>query len=323
MATVWDRTIRRWNRLNARFKTTVDGSNAPTENDEYFIYQILVGTWPAERLWSDWADDAERDAYLDRIDAYLRKAMREAKFRTSWTNPNVAYEDAAVGFVRSAVGSKRPSPFVRELRALAADCARVGAISSLAQTALKLTVPGVPDIYQGCELWDLSLVDPDNRRPVDYDLRRAEVARIRGRVAAGESDALARELLATWPDGRVKLYLTWHLLQLRRERAGTFLDGSYVPLATTGPDAARIVAFAREDLVVVTPRLALRMLAPGDGPPALAFDDETIRLPEDAPRAYIDRLTGARFEPETDAQGAYLRAADVLHAFPVAVLVPS
>ncbi|MBD5656257.1 MAG: malto-oligosyltrehalose synthase, partial [Candidatus Eremiobacteraeota bacterium] len=177
MPGLWDRAIRRWSRANERRKTEVDGSLAPTDNDEYHLYQTLIGTWPTEWLERDDVDENEREQYIVRIEAYLRKSLREAKFRTSWTNPNVAYEDAALGFARDSLTSKRGSAaFLREFRMFARECATIGALSSLAQTTLKLTSPGVPDIYQGCEFWDLSLVDPDNRRPVDYDARAATIA---------------------------------------------------------------------------------------------------------------------------------------------------
>ncbi len=322
MPAQWDRTIRRWGRLNARCKSVVEEAAAPTDNDEYLIYQILLGTWPAQWLDQDTFDAAELALYLDRIEAYLRKALREAKFRTSWTNPNAAYEAAAIAFARDILASRPLSPFVRELRVLARECALLGAASSLAQVTLKLTSPGVPDIYQGCEFWDLSLVDPDNRRPVDYPARHAVIAAFGTRIAAGEAPALAEEVLRAWPDGRVKLYVTWRLLHLRREHPA-FTGGPYAPLETTGPQGEKLVAYARERIVVVVPRLVRSVFAPRDGAPRVAYGREAIRLRSVDAARFVDRFTGRVISAHTDADGTYLEAAELLSTFPVAVLVPS
>jgi len=318
---LWDRAIRRWNRFNARRKTAVDGSLAPTENDEYLLYQTLIGTWPTKWLGGSAIDPGERDAYLERICAYLQKAMREAKFRSSWTNPNLAYEEAACAFAR-AILSVDQSPFVRELREFARQCAAIGATSSIAQTALKLMSPGVPDIYQGCEFWDLSLVDPDNRRPVDYALRMQTIDAFRLRCERGEREALARELVSTWHDGRIKAYVTWQLLHVRRERRATFGSDSYEPLTVTGNRAQHVVAFAREDVIVVAPRLVRRLLERIEGPPAVRFDDERIVLPASAAKRYVERFTGRAFDVRVEGATATLSVGDLLAAFPVAVLEP-
>ena len=323
MPGLWDRAIRRWNRLNARRKTDVDGNAAPTDNDEYLLYQILIGTWPTP--WLDAppsAGERELDEYIERIDAYLRKAMREAKFRTSWTNPNVPYEDASVAFARAILTARRVTPFLRELAELANECAGIGAVSSLAQTTLKLMSPGVPDIYQGCEFWDLSLVDPDNRRPVDYDTRRSTIAAMRERVEADQGAALASELLRAWPTGHVKAFVTWRLLHLRREYPQTFRDGGYAPLEIAGTRAENLVAFARDDIVTLVPRLARRILRREDGTLALTLTNEKIRLNAHAPRAFESRFTGRRLEARNDEGGPYLSAPETLRDFPVAVLVP-
>ena len=322
MPALWDRTIRRWARLNAGRKTSVDDAAAPTNNDEYLIYQILIGTWPAHWLALDAFDPDELEVYLKRLEDYLRKALREAKFRTSWTNPNEAYEAAAIGFVRNILGGPGGAPFVRDLRTFARECATLGALSSLAQVTLKLMSPGVPDIYQGCELWDLSLVDPDNRRPVDYDARHATIRELDARVRSGEAAALASELLEAWPDGRVKLYITWHLLHVRGEVPG-FATAAYAELVTTGTHGEHLVAFARDGIVVVVPRLVRAVSERTSGTPRLTFNGETIRLrPHDAAR-YTDRFTGRTIEARRDADGAYLDATDLLEPFPVAVLLPA
>jgi (1->4)-alpha-D-glucan 1-alpha-D-glucosylmutase len=218
---------------------------------------------------------------------------------------------------------RRGDIFFAEMQALARECATLGAISSLAQTTLKLTVPGIPDIYQGCELWDLSLVDPDNRRGVDYGLRLRALEAMHERVASGEIAPLATELLTSWHDGRIKAYVTWRLLHLRNERAATFLDGAYVPLETTGERAESLVAFLRDDILVVTPRLVRDLLARDDATLDIAFGDETVRLPGSETRRYVDRLTGAFVETHADADGTAVLARDLFAKLPVAVLEPA
>ncbi|MBC5799926.1 MAG: malto-oligosyltrehalose synthase [Candidatus Eremiobacteraeota bacterium] len=321
MPGAWERTIRRWSRLNANCKREVEGNPAPTDNDEYFLYQILIGTWPFEWLADDAIIDAAAlDAYVERIQAYQRKAMREAKFRTSWTNPNVPYEEASLGFTQALLRSPPSTGFVPELQPLAHQCARIGAVSSIAQTVLKLMSPGVPDIYQGCEFWDLSLVDPDNRRPVDYAVRRHALAEMRMRCERGEREALGRHLLTAWHDGRLKAYIIWRLMHLRRECSTTFSGAAYTPLETGGARAGHLVAFERDGIIVVVPRLVRRLLT--NGALTLAFGDETVRLPGRGPARYAERFTGATVATREDADGRYLAAADLLNPFPAAVLEP-
>jgi (1->4)-alpha-D-glucan 1-alpha-D-glucosylmutase len=182
-------------------------------------------------------------------------------------------------------------------------------ISSLAQVVLKCMAPGVPDIYQGCELWDQSLVDPDNRRPVDYTLRARMLAEAQTDPAAARS---------SWLDGRAKLYVTWKLLRLRAERRATFLDGPYTPLTVSGAHSDRVIAFARSDVIVIAPRLVLDLVTPTERGPRLEFGDETIALPPDAVGHYRDIFTDAT----VTANNGTLPVRDVLGPFPVSVLVP-
>jgi (1->4)-alpha-D-glucan 1-alpha-D-glucosylmutase len=322
----WERALRRWGRANVRHKSGHDGALAPTENDEYLIYQTLLGTWPAP--WLDGGVDAipddDREAYLERIDAYVRKATREAKFRTSWTNPDETYERATSQFLRELLRPRRGNAFLRELHAFARELAPLSAVASLAQVVLKLTSPGVPDVYQGTELWDLSLVDPDNRRRVDYALRARMLDEMRARADAGDARGLATDLLRSWTDGRIKAYVTWRLLHLRRERPETFLDGGYAALDVDGAAASHLVAFARERIVIVVPRLVReRFERRADGTLGLAFGDETVRLDAAAPVRYRDVFTDAVVEAVRDPNGLRVRAADLFATLPVAVLVPA
>jgi (1->4)-alpha-D-glucan 1-alpha-D-glucosylmutase len=309
MPGAWSRALRRWSRVNRTKRDVVRGFPAPDPNDEYLLYQTIVGTWPT--AWVDPAGvpDAEYAAYLDRIVAYLQKAQREAKQRTSWSNPDLAYEEATERFIRAIFERTDDARFPGEIGTFVAEIAPVAMISSLAQVVFKCTSPGVPDIYQGGELWDHSLVDPDNRRAVDYPLRAQMLA------DAKADPATAR---ASWLDGRVKLFVTWKLLQLRAERRTTFLDGPYTPLEVTGPLGEHVVAFARADVIVIGPRLVRTLIAAGEGSPRLAFGNETVALPPEAATRYRDIFTDATI----DASDGTLSVGAALGAFPVSVLVP-
>jgi (1->4)-alpha-D-glucan 1-alpha-D-glucosylmutase len=301
----WSRALRRWSRLN-RGKRGEGVLPAPSPNDEYFLYQILLGTWPIG--WRDPATVADDDytAYVERIVAYMEKATREAKVHTSWANQDDAYEEPTRAFVRGILDRANDNRFPGELAAFTAQLSPIAMIHSLAQVVLKCTSPGVPDIYQGCELWDLSLVDPDNRRPVDYAARTAMLERI-------ESDPAAA--LTSWDDGLVKMAVLWNMLHLRRERRATFASGAYEALTVRGPWSDRIVAFAREDIIVIVPRLVRSLLALETNPaPAIRLSDESLSVPAGR---YRERLTGA----DVDAQEGTLRLAPLLGRFPVAVLI--
>jgi len=302
----WSRALRRWSRLN-RGKRGEGILPAPSANDEYFVYQILLGTWPIG--WHDPASigDEAYGAYIERIVAYMEKATREAKVHTSWANQDEPYEDATRAFVRGILDRANDNRFPGEVAAFAAQLSPVAMIHSLAQTVLKCTSPGVPDIYQGCELWDFSLVDPDNRRPVDYAARSLMLDRI-------EADPVAA--LASWDDGLVKMAVLWNLLHLRRERRATFASGAYEPLAVRGPWSDRIVAFARDDIVVVAPRLVRPLFEGQSATPALRLSDEQLMLPAGR---YHERFTAKSLSCEAGK----LRLAPLLGRFPVAVLVRS
>ncbi|HEX5499376.1 MAG TPA: malto-oligosyltrehalose synthase, partial [Thermomicrobiales bacterium] len=193
----WRAALNRWTRLNRRHRGRVDGASAPARNDEYLFYQTLLGAWPFDAT----RPDAE---FVDRIETFMLKAVREAQVHTSWINPNEAYETALAAFVRGVLGDGQDA-FFDDFAGLRQTVAHLGAFNALAQQLLKLTAPGVPDIYQGTELWDFSLVDPDNRRPVDYAVRSRLLKALRRRKP---SPALTTELLDQKADGRIKLYLT-------------------------------------------------------------------------------------------------------------------
>ena len=313
------RAMRLFGRIAGR--AYVDSEQAPSANDLYALFQTIVGSWPAERL-SGRMPAAELDAYIRRLEAWIVKAIREAKLHSSWTNPNEPYEQAAQAAVRRIFEQPKFGVFQRELVPLIRDAATVAMISSLAQTTLKLTSPGVPDIYQGCELWDLSLVDPDNRRPVDFALRERMLAELEERFER-EGAALARELFANWEDGRVKLFLTWRLLQLRKQYAQALLSADYRRLATRGPRADRVVAFARGEVIVAVPRLVYPLLRLDEsGRPAVRFTTEHLVLPKRSPRRYVNVLAGTLLDAGPLDQQPALAVRDLFADLPAAVLVP-
>ena len=268
---LWRRSLQRWGTANHRWKRMVNDLEAPDANEEYLLYQTLLGTWPMQANGEP--EPVPAPDYIERIQAYMTKALKEAKINTSWIQPNEEWDAAMHDFVARILDSSPRNKFLPIFLPAAKEIIRLGAINSLTQTLLKLTSPGVPDIYQGTEIWDYSLVDPDNRRPVDYELRRQMLKSL--------SNATPGELMQTWPDGRIKLFLTKHLLQLRRGHADLFERGEYLPLHTSGTFAESCVSFVRrlDDnwIAVIAPRLSSRI---GFPPIGEAWQDTAIQLPE-------------------------------------------
>jgi (1->4)-alpha-D-glucan 1-alpha-D-glucosylmutase len=244
----WASAVARWKILNAPHLVLRDDMRAPSAAAEYMLYQTLLGAWPLEG-----ADDG----FVQRIQAYAQKASREGKLETSWLNPNAAYEAGLATFIERILDRSRSAEFLDSLKTFAQRMALLGALNSLAQLTLKATLPGVPDFYQGTEFWDLSLVDPDNRRPVDFAARAALLAAVK------QPDW--RALTRNWTDGRIKLTWTHELLALRRDLADVFTRGDYEPLEVTGPHRDHVIAFARrygDDAAIVA---VGRCLAPFSG----------------------------------------------------------
>ncbi len=323
----WRIALNRWARLNRKARTRVAGGYAPDRNDEYLLYQTLLGAWPLDV--ASLSDDAW-ETFVDRIVAYMDKAAREAQVQTSWVNPNEEYDSALVAFVRRVLDREAGAGFLADFATLQAKVATVGAMNGLAQQALRLTAPGMPDVYQGTELWDLSLVDPDNRRPVDYDLRSRLLRDLSRRR---DKRALAAELLERWEDGRVKLYLTATLLRARAEAPDLFERGEYLPLAASGPRADHVVAFARrlpptaggpaQEIVVIVPRLNHGLTGGATVAPLgeAIWGETTVELPREAAGGtYRDLLTDTDVPMSADAARLTVRLADALSTFPIAVL---
>jgi (1->4)-alpha-D-glucan 1-alpha-D-glucosylmutase len=300
----------------------VDGRPAPDRNDEYLFYQTLAGTWPLQPAWPQAAGEL-----VPRLQAYMLKAAKEAKVNTSWINPNQPYDEAVQRFVEGVLDPSPGNRFLADFVAFHGPVARLGMVNSLAQTAIKVTAPGVPDFYQGTELWDFSLVDPDNRRPVDYETRIRLLDDLRRRIAAGELASLAAELTREWPDGRIKLYTAHRALVFRRSLPDLFQAGAYLPLAAEGPAAASLCAFARRRggaaAVTVVPRLTARLTGGGARLPLgpETWGETLLELPADGPARYTDLFTGRVLEAARHAKRMTLAVADILAICPVALLV--
>jgi (1->4)-alpha-D-glucan 1-alpha-D-glucosylmutase len=304
----WRAAVLRWQRLNRRHRVSVDGRPAPSPNEEYLLYQTLVGAWPIT---------------ADRLRDYMLKTAREAKQNTSWTNPSPRWEEALVHFVNTILDEGQSATFLRDFQQFHATVAPFGVLNSLAQTVIKITAPGVPDFYQGTELWDLSLVDPDNRRPVDFAQRRQMLESLTAELEAGAPLApLARRLLGEPADGRVKLYVTRQALAVRRRHAELFAHGEYRPLDVQGARAEHVCAFARTGpggpAVTVVPRLlAARGIVDAVG--AAYWDDTLLVLPAEVRGPLRNAFTGALVEVHGEGE-TRLAVGAVLAEFPVALL---
>ena len=325
MPAAWKLMVRRWSGLNRKHKREIDGAPAPSSNDEYLLYQTLVGTWPTTDLA---AARPGLDDYRERIRAYMLKAVREAKEVTSWINVNDPYEAALVGFVDALLAPGDDNPFLADFVPAIRPIVRAGLVNSLAQTLLKLTSPGVPDVYQGCELWQFHLVDPDNRRAIDFARRQEILAELTAIADAPDEHrhAWLDALVANTDDGRIKLYLIRQALALRARWPEVFRDGDYRPLAVHGRCANHVCAFVRRDgdrnVVVAVPRLALPFLPPGDG---LAFGSEAwldteLVLPTAllAGSVWRNLFTGTSIDA-----ASRLSVGQLLGTFPVALLESS
>jgi len=317
----WRANVTRWNRINRGGRRSAGGSGAPSLNDEYFIYQTLLGVWPLQT-----PDATELDALRSRIQAATIKAVREAKVRSSWLNPSAEYEAATLGFIDALLQPPPGNTFLDEFLPFQRKVARAGLMNSISQVVLKLTVPGVPDVYQGNDSWDFSLVDPDNRRPTDYALRTAHLAEMQRAAGPGLSalGSYAGALFAAIDDGRLKLYFTWRLLQMRARHVTLFQEGDYMPLRARGARANNVCAFSRQHgngrLVVVAPRWFARLMPAGRAPLLeAAWEDTALEMPSGP---WTNVLTGEEFGSDVRGGGA-LRLAELFRTLPWAVLVPT
>lgn len=333
---LWADRLKKWRSWNQSKKLVLNGQPVPDGNTELLIYQTLIGAWPLE--------EKEVPEFKERLKDYLVKSAREAKVYTSWLHANTDYENALVDFMMSILQPAGENRFFQDFIVFQRAIAYYGAWGSLAQVLLKTTSPGVPDFYQGTELWNLSLVDPDNRRPVDYETRISLLSELQKQEARGLRD-LAQGLLTCWEDGRVKLFLTYKALHFRREHPELFASGDYIPVDATGPCNQHVCAFARRLdntwALVAVPRLLARLRSknqrqPGGGnqqlelplelpplePPlgGTIWSDNFLVLPEQAPDRWRNILTGETVTVVAKDGSKALSLTDVFQHLPVALL---
>jgi (1->4)-alpha-D-glucan 1-alpha-D-glucosylmutase len=262
----WGKALKRWNAFNAPHKSTSKREHEiPDRGEEYMLYQTLLGSWPLKN----------QENYVQRVQEFYSKALREAKIHSSWLKPNERYEKAALEFARKILDEKSAPGFLADFKNFHASLLTAGLYNALAQTLLKITSPGVPDFYQGTEMWNFSLVDPDNRRPVDYEILQKELDDLPDRGA---------DLWKSIDDGRIKLYLIKKCLDLRSRRPQLFQEGAYIPLVPEGERRRNVVPFARhrdgEAVIVLAGRFFLDFEEKeGAGVGALDWKDTHVPLP--------------------------------------------
>lgn len=322
MPTQWSSVVRRWIRLNVRHKQKLsDGRIAPDANEEHLIYQTIVGAWPWRMKTLD-----DRNEFLERIKQYCAKALSEAKINLSWTSPNPQYLEALNNFLSAILlpTGTRETRFVEILKAFLPPVQLFGAVNSLSQLVLKITSPGVPDFYQGSELWDLSLVDPDNRRPVDYALRAEHLRTLLNLHQREGAAAVCADVLDTIHDGRIKLWTTHRALATRCELHSLFRHGEYVPLNVELEKRQNAIAFLRRDpatnqsVLVAVPRFVCSLThAKPRLPGAEAWGRSQLSLPDQTSGCFVNVFTGK----EIHSKDGSLRLGDIFVDFPVAMLV--
>jgi (1->4)-alpha-D-glucan 1-alpha-D-glucosylmutase len=307
----WQKKLRTWIKINRGKKKRLQGSAVPDRNDEYFLYQTLIGAWPFS--------DAEYPEFIERIRGYIVKAVREAKVHTAWLKPDTEYENAYISFAEKILARSKANTFLKELIPFCRRVSHYGILNSLSQTLIKITSPGVPDFYQGSELWDLSLVDPDNRRPVDFEKRRAMLAGIREQDA--DIGRLVQDLLSTREDGRIKLFLIYRALKARKANREIFRSGAYLPIESAGRFRGHVIAFTwryrRQWALVIAPRFLSHLVQEGDLPLGRqVWQDTEVIMPNGAPAAWRNVITN-----EVLSAGKALFVGDILLSFPVAFLL--
>ncbi len=319
---VWGERIRVWARMNKKKKTVIDGVEAPDRNEEYLLYQTLIGAWPVNQM-----DEHGRAAFTGRITDYMLKASRESKVHTSWISPNEKYEEALVSFVHALLAPVEGNRFQNDFLPFQQMISHYGRYNSLSQTLLKICSPGVPDFYQGTELWDFSLVDPDNRRPVDFEQRISIFEELKREEREMTGAALAWELTQNAVDGRIKLYVIQKALTHRRVNRGLYDQGEYLPLAAKGPKSECVCAFMRRrnggSTIVVVPRFMTHLI-PGAGAAHFGkgvWEDTMLMLPEAVQgESYRNVFTGEIVATNAEGDEKGILCSNIFSSFPVALL---
>jgi (1->4)-alpha-D-glucan 1-alpha-D-glucosylmutase len=308
----WERFIRTSSRINRIKKRVTNGRALPDHNDEYFLYQTLIGAYPF--------DENDFPRFVDRLKKYVIKAIREAKVHTEWLKPDSTYEDSFLSFIDGILDLSSENQFMDVFLRFQKKVAHYGIFNSLSQTLLKITSPGVPDFYQGTESWDLSLVDPDNRRPVDFSQRCRDLNEIISR-ADDDNSKLIDELICKSQDGRIKLFLIHKSLKARNDRRDFFQASDYIPLVVRGKFKDHVVSFARKKeklwSITVVPRLLVSVVDEDESPVGEGvWEDTHILLPKESPDSWEDALTDRLIKT-----GSILRVGNILEQFPVSLLL--
>ena len=319
----WERAVWRWSRLNAPARGELEDGPVPDANEEYLLYQTLIGAWPLKKM-----TPSEHETFIRRIQNYLHKATKEAKLRTSWISPHHRHDEALAEFVRQVLEPNENNTFLADFVNFREPLAMAGMLNSLSQTLLKIGAPGIPDFYQGTELWDDSLVDPDNRRPIDFEIRRVMLEQIVW-DAACDPMSLAEKLTANPHDGGIKMYIMRCALQFRRENSELFAAGAYEPLEVAGARARNVVSFVRSDgnahAIIAAGRFFMSLdAALNSFPKSEIWGGTALALPRKfASGRYKDIFTGRTFDSRLDGGKWWLPISEVFAQMPIALLVPS
>ncbi|MEO0455542.1 MAG: malto-oligosyltrehalose synthase [Cyanobacteria bacterium P01_A01_bin.114] len=308
----WATEVKAWSQLNHKLKQTDGDRQLPDANDEYFLYQTLIGAYPF--------DKADLPEFTERIKAYVVKAVREAKVHTAWLQPDNVYEEGFAEFVEQILKPGSKNKFLSEFRPFWEIVADYGLYNSLSQTLLKIASPGLPDFYQGTEFWDFSLVDPDNRRPVDYKARISSLKALQDSIKK-DLLGLCTQLLDHRQDGRIKQFLTMRALAVRSQYRDVFEQGNYLPVTVMGPYEEQVIAFARryeqQTIVTVVPRFLTEVVKPGKYPLGEAvWADTVIEIPNSGEVQWQESIT-----EQSLGMGSVLSVGQILNYFPVALIV--
>lgn len=312
----WRKHIILWAQINRKNKILVNNRQVPDRNEEYLLYQTLIGTWPLGE-----ATDEQYETYKARIKTYMSKAVKEAKVNTSWINPDRIYEEALNAFIDTVLDRSRPNQFLDDFLPLQRITTICGLYNAASQSLLKICSPGVPDFYQGMEVWNFSLVDPDNRHPVDYGDHVSMLAGIKDDLGRKDRAEFAKELTSSMEDGRIKLYIMYRTLKLRKEMRQVFEKGEYIPLELEGVRPRHVTAFARRFLnsmfMVAVPRFLAKILLLPDSRFDGIWEDTMLILPAGAGEGdYTNIFTGEVLT----GHGPVLSCSDIFRNFPVALL---
>lgn len=310
----WEKQVKCWREINHYHKLHISPKEVPSANDEYFFYQNLLGTYPFDKI--------DKTNFIERIKDYMLKSVREAKVQTAWLRPDTAYEEGFLAFVEKVLTPSESNQFLKEFLPFQKRIASYGIFNSLSQTLVKYTAPGVPDTYQGTELWDLSMVDPDNRRPVDYE-QRIELLKDLKKQVKTDNLKLIDELLSTKEDGKIKLFVTYKLLQARQENVELFQKGNYLPLEVVGQFKDHIVAFARsfnnQIAITVAPRLLTSLIEPESYPCGdKVWGDTQLQLPQQLHSTWQDIFSK---QEVSSSKSGTIAIGQILGNFPIALLL--